>query len=165
MHSPVCGAYTHRHIHADTHTHTQRSCSWLSFFFFKWSFHHWIAIPTVQWWRTILQACGPSENTDWTKLRVCSQRGQLLIDLNWAWDSTLWYRPNWKATKTVARRVPRYAAPFGMSLLESERTLEILLHCNFLSVPVKLKPIGAWHRGWNKFFGVFFFSRNLVMQH
>lgn len=111
----------------------------------------WISIPTVQWWRIMLQACGPLGNTDWTKVRVCSQRGQHLIALNWAWDSTLWYRPNWKSTNTVARLVPWYAAPFCMSLLESQWTLKILLDCNFLSVPVKLKPIGAWHRDWNKF--------------
>lgn len=123
-------------------------------FMTQWSFHHWIGIPPVQWWRTPWQACGPLENTDWTGVRVCSQHGQLLIALNWARDSTLWYRPNLKATNTVARRVPRYAAPFCSSLLESQWTLKILLRGNFFSGPVRLKPIGAWHRDWNKFFFV-----------
>lgn len=56
-----------------------------------------------QWWRTILQASGPMQRTDWAKLRVCSQRGQLLIDLKWAGEFSLWYWHNWKA---IARRMP-----------------------------------------------------------
>lgn len=64
----------------------------------------------------------------------------------------MWYRPNWKDTKNIARLVPQYAAPSCMSLLESQWTMKILLHCNFLSVPVKLKPIGTWHTDWKNLY-------------
>lgn len=56
--------------------------------------------PSRQRWRTLT---GPVLlwHTDWSKLRVCSQRGQLSTEVNWVADCSLWYRHNWKWSKPI----------------------------------------------------------------
>lgn len=109
----------------------------------------WLFFPPMdcecsirQRWLTLV-ACGQMQLTDWIELRVCLRRGWVSTDFSWAGDSSLWLKVSWKHVNP-----PETCAMVRYTLrceLPKSSRLEILLHCNFHSVPINLQHF-AVHR-------------------